>query len=232
MTLTFKQYVTPQLRQYPLPAKQLVTGWTDIYKRIGEYLLDGVPFYIRPINRAEYRHAIDVAAGREHVFEDLLCQKSLLWPQNFDLNSPDLLAGTPTKLARYILELSGFAAGSQEKIFDSWQSAMYTPTERQDLLIMLAFPQLRYDDLDSMTMDEYCHYLAAAAFRVDIQLITSTEADFHPRELVQMLLCGKEELEERLEMHEKGKLQEQQEQQELLAQQSMTQSRRQPYGRV
>ena len=205
------------------PPKELVDSWVDAYRSVGQFVLDEIPFYVRPLAREEYRFAVSRSAGDQFALEDIVCEKALLWPQNLDMESPETPAGLPSRLAQAILDLSGYTKEAQEKMFQAWQDKVFSQEERWDLLIMLAFPNLTYDILDRMQSDEYFHYLAAAELRVRVQLMTSTNPIFSPDELVDLLICTQDKLESRLE--------EAKESRDKTLEELQAQPQRRPYGR-
>ena len=195
-----KQYGSRIQRQIvENPPQYLLATWVDAYKRVGEYLIEDIPFYVRPLTREEYRFSVSRATNNALLFEELVCQKATLWPQDFDFLDPAMLAGIPTQLSTRIVELSGFTEKSAAKILEYWQEQVYEQDERRDLLIQLAFPDMKFDVLDRLDADDYFHYLAAAEFRIRTQLMTSTNPEFSPDELVDLLMCSREDVEKRMD---------------------------------
>ena len=44
---------------YTQPSTRQVDSWTTAYTRIGQFLIETIPFCVRPLTRAEYRFCLD-----------------------------------------------------------------------------------------------------------------------------------------------------------------------------
>ena len=184
---------------YTKPEQDQVEAWIDTYGVIGEYVVADIPFYCRPLSRGEYRLCTALAVDNESLLNDALCQRATLWPLNFDFTADDIQAGIPSGIGQRIRELSGFTSESRDRIFHHWQEKSYDQDERRDMLIEIAYPHFSHADLDNMLADDYYHYLAKAEFRIRTQLLTSTNPEFNPDELVDLLLMSRANLEARLD---------------------------------
>ena len=188
-----------QDKVYPIPEQWRIDAWIGAYDRIGQYWIDTIPFCVRPLTRAEYRFCKERSAKDSIIFDELICQKAVIWPSDFDFSNPGLKAGIPNQLSHEILELSGFTKKSREDMFFYWQEQCYEQEMRRDILIQLVFPQLTFDILENLSQDDYYRYLASAEFRIRTQLLTSVNPEFSPDELVDLFLCPKAYLEQRMD---------------------------------
>ena len=190
------KYGRRQRKQYQRPPQVFIDSWVDSYRRIGDYTLDEVPFFIRPITRETFKF---IKTKKESEVEQLLCEYAMLWPEGYSFGGDEEPAGIISTLAGHVLEISGFTTKSAEELFAYWQEQVLEQDERWDLLIQRAFPGISFLDLGNMLGDEYFHYLAAATFLMRVQLKTASNPEYSPDELVNLLLCDKDALMQRLE---------------------------------
>lgn len=219
-----RQFGTRIKPDYETPPQEMLDSWVDAYKRVGEVLIEEIPFYTRPLTREEYRYAIGRSLSVQNKLEEIVCQKATLWPQQFDFSNELIPAGLVPQLAAHILELSAFTPEGAKKLLEFWQERVYEQEERRDLLIQLAFPHMTYDVLDRMDAEEYFHYLAAAELRVRTQIMTSTNPVFSPDEFVDILMCTKDELNERMDKAAESI-------EQMSKKEEQGQKRNRPYGR-
>ena len=95
------------------PTYNQVENWKQKYNSIYSTHFDDQSFVFRTIGRTEYKTLINGIEGSTNNLswhrEEALCDKCVLWPENYE--SDDMgngTAGTPTVLAEYILDKSGF----------------------------------------------------------------------------------------------------------------------------
>lgn len=212
--------------EYGEPEENLVQAWVESYREIGQHTINNIKFYVRPITRIEYRACEDLAKKVQDEFENLICTRACLWPENFDFNASGIIAGLQEKICKAVLDLSGFTLESRMRMLEAWREKSYDQEERWDMLIEIAYPYLTTADLDVMPRSEYLHYLAKAEFRIRTQLLTSTNPEFNPDELVDLLLMTRDDLNERLDAAENSIKRIMEEQRQFEAQQGQGRRRR------
>lgn len=221
--------VAPQ-KSYAHPDPALVSAWADAYHTVGQYEVHQIPFYCRPLTRGEYRFCRELAGGNTSAFEEHICQRACLWPEEFDFTDGAMAAAVPSVLCAHVLDLSGFTEESRNRIFHAWQDRVYDQDERHDMLIEIAYPHFSHADLDNMAARDYYHYLARAEFRIRTQLLTSMNPEFSPDELVDLLLVRREDLERRLDEVRDNIQAIMEEQQKITAEQELARRKRMRLG--
>lgn len=191
--------IAPKIRRYSHPEDAEIQLWVEEYESIGQYLILDIPFYIRPITRGEHKKAQLRSSNNESVFEDALCDMACLWPLDYDFYDDNAVAGINTTLSQHILDISGFTQDGADKYFAYWQEKSLDQDERQTLLILQAFPSLRLEDLEKMTISKFAHYVSLAEFNMRIAAHVEAYSElFKPGEIVSLMLMPREEFENRL----------------------------------
>lgn len=188
------------------PTEAMKTAWLEAYGTLSELSVQGYYFVVRPLTRGEYKACERRAGQNKAALNEALAQAGCLWPQQFPFSSSEILASIPHKVAAEIKGLSARDEHAALALFNKWQNKMAKQEERWDLLIQLAFPHIRQEELDDLLPEQYFRMLAAADFRTRTQIKTTVNpVFFDPEEFVDMLLCSEGELKARLEQYEQDK---------------------------
>jgi hypothetical protein len=172
------------------PEPELITFWVNEHGSLGQEEISGYQFYFRPLLRKEHKKILLQSQDNSVIYEDLLCQEATLWPENFDFSGENLPAGVNSSLAQEILTLSGFTQEASEELFKYWRAQIHDVQERHCLIILMSFPHLTLDMLDSMSNETFYRYLAYAEF---IQNINFSIKGVDSRPVVKLLLADNDE---------------------------------------
>lgn len=176
------------------PSQADIDAWIERYHAVERHDIAGIPFYVRPLSRGEFRLARKLGGEITAVVEDLMCQYAALWPLDYDFADPDKLAGINTTLAAAIMRLSRFTPDTASAEFTRWQEQMYEQSERWIMLILMSFPGLSIEQVERWMPDTFFRHLAMADFRMRTQIEVSTNPIYNPDALVDLMLISKDEL--------------------------------------
>lgn len=189
------------------PPDDLLDAWLAAYPSISQIAVCGQLFYIRPLSRAEFKSALRQGTGNIAFENEAIAAAGCLWPE-YDFADPNARAAIPAEVAKEVRRISAREPRQAFNLFTHWRKRIADQEERWDLLILTAFQNLTYEQLENMQPDAYFRYLAAAEFRTRLQIKTTVSGEFFdPEELVDLLLCTTDDLHERLARADKEQAQ-------------------------
>lgn len=86
-----------------------IDAWKQQYLSVFLYEIQGEPFLVRPLERAEYKEILMMPGTDPLIREEIMCEYCVLYPQGYDFSvMAHRKAGLPAMLSEFIMEISAF----------------------------------------------------------------------------------------------------------------------------
>jgi hypothetical protein len=139
----------------------------QLYGELYHIKVEDYDFVFRCITRGEYKEITNRCADFYDVEEEVanLCT---IFPKDIDYR--DLVAGVASSVAARILEVSGIQGAYTFEDLVNLSRAEMSDVERQiDTVIMMSFPQYKYEDLQKMTRKQHLDLYAMAEWSLKLK---------------------------------------------------------------
>lgn len=117
-------------------------------------------FLFRLLTRKEYKDILLISQDQE-MTEELVCEVAVIYPEGVDFSNTT--AGTPTMLAEFIVNESGFNGTDKSHFFFEKFRFMMNGFEAQgEAAIQAAFPHITDEMMEEWTVEKFFKTLAKA----------------------------------------------------------------------
>ena len=144
---------------------ELIKDLLDKHGNIFFADIDGTTYIYKALGRKTYKGIVNNPNLTELDMEDLICQETILYPENFHPDDCD--AGVPSELYQQILTNS-FLTSTDDMI--NLLEACREETEQLDIqmscIISEAFPVYDIDEIEQWDMIKFCRMYAKAEWKL------------------------------------------------------------------
>lgn len=124
----------------------------------------GETFLYRPLSRLEFKEIMRNDELNDEDKEDLICERCLLYPQNYDLRN--CIAGIPTKLYEDIIEKSALDALSVLSLINHGRENMDDIDSQIICMISNEFPAYKIEEIESWNMYKLIDMYTKAEWKI------------------------------------------------------------------
>jgi hypothetical protein len=116
-------------------------------------------FIFRAIGREEYKQLLfdGLELGE---FQEILCQKAVLYPDNYDFSKG--LAGIADVLSSAIMDVSGLHVNQSVELLEQFRAELNILDYQADCIIHEAFPMYSLEEIQSWSVRKQMYYLSRA----------------------------------------------------------------------
>lgn len=137
-------------------------------------------FVFRTLGKTEYKNILNVCSN-EYDLEDMICQVSVLFPNEFDFKDCPI-GGLTKTISPLITELSGFTNTEIiHQTYDSYKQEMNTFENKCYALIKIAFPEFTFEEMEDWTWDKTFNIATKAEY-----ILNETKFKDNPIKLVKV----------------------------------------------
>lgn len=149
----------------------LLFSFKSIYGHVYSVTIKGIDVFFRELTFKEYDQIIynrEIEGSSSADLEDLIIEKAIIYPENFDLNK--ISPGAVTSLAKEILDMSGFSSVKQAKhVLEEKRQEVEEVKNLMKAFVLAAMDGYTLDDLENMTFSKLAEKVAIAEKVIDIK---------------------------------------------------------------
>jgi hypothetical protein len=139
----------------------------QIYGELYHIKVEEYDFVFRCITREEYKEVSNRCSDFYDI-EDQVANLCTIFPKDIDYQ--DLVAGMASSVAARILEVSGIQGPYTFEDLVNISRAELTDIDRQiDAVIMMSFPQYKFEDLQKLTRKQHLDLYAMAEWALNLK---------------------------------------------------------------
>jgi hypothetical protein len=141
------------------------------YGSVYSVTIKNIEVFFRELTFKEYDEIIyhkELEGASSADLEDLIIEKAIVYPENFELNK--IPPGAVTSLAKEILDMSGFASVRQAKyVLEEKRAEVEEVKNLMKAFVLAAMDGYTLDDLENMTYSKLAEKVAIAEKIIDIK---------------------------------------------------------------
>jgi hypothetical protein len=150
---------------------ELLFKFKSIYGHVYSATIKGAEVFFRELTFKEYDQIIynrELEGASSADLEDLIIEKAIIYPEDFDLNK--IPPGAVTSLAKEVLDMSGFSSVKQAKnVLEEKRSEAQEVKNLMKAFVLAAMDGYTLEDLENMTFSKLAEKVAIAEKIIDIK---------------------------------------------------------------